>query len=74
MLTLSVVASQTVAMTLALGPITRVIEESLIIFGWVANWKPIEIFLYEWWPIVRRRDLYRQLARAEVELRPFTVD
>jgi hypothetical protein len=44
-------------MSLALGPITRVIEESLIIFGWVANWKPIEIFLYEWWPIVRRREL-----------------
>ena len=73
-LTLSVVASQMVAMSLALGPITRVIEESLIIFGWVANWKPIEIFLYEWWPIVRRRNLYRRLARAEVELRSFTVD
>jgi len=73
-LTLSVVASQMVAMRLALGPITRVIEESLIIFGWVANWKPIEIFLYEWWPIVRRRNLYRRLARAEVELRSFTVD
>jgi hypothetical protein len=26
-----------------------VIEESLLIFGWVANWRPIEIFLSDWW-------------------------
>ncbi len=74
MLTFSVVASQTVAMSLELRPITRVIQESLIIFGWVANWKPIEIFLYEWWPIARRRNLYRRLAGAAVKLRPFTVN
>ena len=35
----------------------RFIEEGLIILGWVANWRPIEIFQYEWWPIVRRRNL-----------------
>ena len=33
----------------------RVIEESLLVFGWAANWRPIEIFLYDWWPLVRRR-------------------
>ena len=38
-------------------------------FGWVANWKPIEIFLYDWWPLARRRDLYRRLAAARVEVR-----
>jgi hypothetical protein len=73
-LTFSVVVSQTVAMGLELRPIAGVIQESLLIFGWVANWRPLEIFLYEWWPIVRRRNLYRRLARAEVELRPFTVE
>jgi hypothetical protein len=26
----------------------RVLQEGLIILGWVANWRPIEIFLYEW--------------------------
>ena len=50
---------------------TQVVEESLLTFGWVANWRPIEIFLYEWWPIVRRRNLYRRLAAAEVDLTPF---
>ena len=48
--------------------VSRIIQESLIILGWVANWKPIEIFLYDWWPLARRRDLYRRLAAAEVEL------
>jgi hypothetical protein len=51
------------------GNASRFIEESLIILGWVANWKPIEIFLYDWWPLARRRDLYRRLARAKVALR-----
>lgn len=51
------------------SPIARVLEESLIIVGWVANWKPIETFLYDWWPLRRHRDLYRRLARASVEVR-----
>jgi hypothetical protein len=52
-------------------PLRRVIEESLLIAGWVANWRPIQIFLYDWWPIVRRRNLYRRIAAAHVELRPY---
>ena len=70
-LSFSVIAGQTAAAHLSPRPIGRVVEESLLIFGWVANWRPIEIFLYEWWPIVRRRNLYRRLAAAQVELRPF---
>jgi hypothetical protein len=33
---------------LILSPLGKVLEESLLIFAWVANWRPIEIFLYEW--------------------------
>lgn len=50
------------------GYFGRFFEEGLIILGWVANWRPIEIFLYDWWPIVRRRDLYLRLSRASVDL------
>jgi len=49
-----------------LGWDNRFVAESLVILGWVANWKPLEIFLYDWWPIVRRRRLYHRLALAEV--------
>ncbi|MES2194577.1 MAG: hypothetical protein V4517_09185 [Pseudomonadota bacterium] len=53
------------------GSLSRMIEESFLILGWVANWRPLEIFLYDWWPIVRRRDLYRRLSSALVEARSF---
>ena len=44
-----------------------VLDEGLIILGWVANWRPLEIFLYDWWPIVGTRRLYRRLSAATVE-------
>jgi hypothetical protein len=31
--------------------ITAVLQEGLLIGGWVAMWRPMEIFLYDWWPI-----------------------
>lgn len=52
------------------GDLGRYLNEGLIILGWVANWKPIEIFFYDWWPIMSRRGLFRRLARAEVALSP----
>ena len=52
----------------------RLIEESFLILGWVANWRPLEIFLYDWWPIARRRDLYRRLSTAIVESRPYPAE
>ena len=73
-LSFSVIAGQTIAASVSPHPIGRVVEESLLIFGWVANWRPIEIFLYDWWPIVRRRNLYLRLAAAQVEFRPYGND
>jgi hypothetical protein len=70
-LSICTLTSQTIATNLQPQPVGRFIEESLIIFGWVANWRPIEIFLYDWWPLVRRRDLYRRLSSAIVELKPY---
>lgn len=52
------------------GDAARFLQEGLLILGWVANWRPIEIFLYDWWPLARRRRLYRRLANAPVALRP----
>ena len=47
-------------------PFARVISESFVIIGWVVMWRPAEIFLYDWLPLVRRRKLYRRLAGAAV--------
>jgi hypothetical protein len=70
-LAISIVAGQTIAARLEPRPLGEVIEQSLLIFAWVANWRPIEIFLYDWWPIGRRRNQYRRLAAATIELKPF---
>ena len=45
-----------------------ILRESLIIGGWVAMWRPMEIFLYDIWPIRRRRKLYTRLGRMETRL------
>jgi hypothetical protein len=35
----------------------------------VAMWKPLEIYLYGWWPLLRRRRVYERLSRMPVEIR-----
>lgn len=47
------------------------ISEGVAIVGWVANWRPIEILLFEWWPLARRRRLFERLAAAPVEVLGF---
>jgi hypothetical protein len=44
-------------------------RESLTIAGWVAMWRPMQIYLYDWWPVRRRGQLYRKLARMRVDVR-----
>jgi hypothetical protein len=62
-----IVAAQIAGRYLTEGPFRRILEQGLPILGWVANWRPLEILLYDWWPLARRRDLYRRLATASVE-------
>ena len=50
----------------------NIVGESFLILGWVANWRPLEIFLYDWWPVAQRQRLYHRLAGAPVELRPYS--
>jgi len=45
-----------------------VLRESLLIGGWVAMWRPLEIFLYDWWPIRAEARLFDRLAMMPVRL------
>jgi hypothetical protein len=45
------------------------VEQGLIIIAWVANWKPFELLIYDWWPLRRRISLYQRLAGADIEVR-----
>jgi len=49
-------------------PFYRIGAFGLEIAGWVAMWRPFEIFLYDWWPILRRRRQYQRLARMPVSV------
>lgn len=40
----------------------------LHIAGWVAMWRPLEIFLYDWWPVRSDQHLLERLARMQVRL------
>lgn len=48
---------------------SQVVYEGLIIMGWVALWKPINIFLYEWWPYLRKKRVYKILSSVPVEFK-----
>jgi hypothetical protein len=41
----------------------------MTIAGWVALWRPLEIYLYEWWPLRRRGQILDKLSRMAVEVR-----
>ena len=59
-----------VALAMGDGILNEVIAEGLFICSWVAMWHPIEIFLFEWWPIKARSRLYGRLKAIPVEIRP----
>jgi hypothetical protein len=42
------------------------VGEGLLIIGWVAMWRPLEIFLYDWVPIRRRCRVLAKLATMPV--------
>lgn len=48
--------------------LSGIIQESFVIVGWVAMWRPLEIYLYDWWPLRAEWRVFRRLSRMEVEL------
>lgn len=46
----------------------EILRESLLIGGWVAMWRPMEIFLYDWWPLAARIRLLDRLARMSTRI------
>ena len=44
------------------------IVDALVIGAWVALWRPMEIFLYDWWPIRAEARLYDRLGEMDVRL------
>lgn len=49
--------------------IGEILRESLTIGGWVSMWRPLEVFLYDWWPIRNEARLADRLAAMPVRIR-----
>jgi hypothetical protein len=49
---------------------SEIFGEGMLIIGWVAMWRPLEIFLYEWVPIRRRCRILAKLAQMAVIVQP----
>ena len=47
---------------------SSIARESLTIIGWVAMWRPMQIFLYDWWPLLRQIRLYQRLGIAHIQV------
>ena len=44
------------------------LREGLLIGGWVAMWRPLEVFLYDWWPILGEIRLKDRLSQMPVRI------
>jgi hypothetical protein len=50
------------------GRLGQLLRESLLIGGWVAMWRPLETFLYDWWPIRAEARLFDRLSAMPVRI------
>ena len=56
------------AMGLGGDTLSQIVAEGFLILGWVAMWRPLQIFLYDWWPIRHQARLFAKLAAMPVEI------
>lgn len=66
----SIIVGDMIASLLKDTRFDTVVRESLLIGGWVAMWRPLEIFLYDWWPIRAEAQLMDRLSAMAVRVVP----
>jgi hypothetical protein len=70
-LTVLVVFLTLAELTLSLptGHLREILRAGLVITGWVAMWRPLEVLLYDWWPLIDERRQVRRILAAPVLIR-----
>ena len=48
--------------------IVQFIRESFIILGWVVLWRPMDLLLYDWYPIKQNINLFDRLEHSKVQV------
>jgi hypothetical protein len=64
----SLLVGDVIASALRERGIGELLRESLLIGGWVAMWRPMEVFLYDWWPIRAEARLFDRLSAMPVRI------
>jgi hypothetical protein len=67
-LTASIAVGDVIARYLGVGRLGEVIREGFLIGGWVAMWRPLEVFLYDWWPIRAEGRLLQRLSTMPIRI------
>jgi hypothetical protein len=64
----AILVSDAIGSLVSASRYATLIEETVVIGAWVALWHPINIFLYDWWPIHAEARLFDRLAGMDVQL------
>jgi hypothetical protein len=67
-LTASIAIGDAVAGYLDDSRLGGIVREGFLIGGWVAMWRPLEVFLYDWWPIRAEGHLLQRLSTMPVRI------
>lgn len=51
------------------GILGNFLYDGLTIVGWVVMWRPLEVFLFDYWHLRSKERLYRRIAAAPLDLR-----
>lgn len=46
-----------------------ILREGIVIFGWVSIWKPIELILFDWYPLLEKLRFFKKILGTEIDLR-----
>jgi hypothetical protein len=66
--TLTTLAAGFIVDWLGTSRLSMILQTGLTVVGWVSLWRPMEIFLYDWWPLAGDRRLFRRLAEMPVRV------
>lgn len=50
-------------------PLLGILREGFVITGWVAMWRPVEVLLYDWWPLIDERRQISRILEASISVR-----
>ena len=68
-LTIALIARQMVS-HLSNQLVAQIFADALLIIGWAAMWEPITVMLYELWPILQMKKVYKKISEMEIDIVP----